>query len=47
MVEITATEQDTEKRRKRNEDSRRDLGENIKCMDISIIGEPEGKEREK
>ena len=47
MVEITATEQDTEKRRKRNEDSLRDLGENIKCMDISIIGEPEGKEREK
>ena len=47
MVEITATEQDTEKRRKRNEDSLRDLGENIKSMDISIIGEPEGKEREK
>ena len=46
MVEITATEQDTEKRRKRNEDSLRDLWENSKCMDISIIGDPEGKERE-
>ena len=45
MVEITATEQDIEKRRKRNEDSLRDLWDNIKCMNISIIGDPEEKEK--
>ena len=44
MVEITATEQDKEKRMKRNEDSIRDLWDNIKCTNILI---PEREEREK
>ena len=47
MVEITATEQNIEKRMKRNEDSLRDLWDNIKCTNIHIIGVPEGEEREK
>ena len=47
MVEITATEQNTDKRMKRNEDSLRDLWGNIKCTNICIIGVPEGGEREK
>ena len=40
MVEITATEQNIEKRLKRNEDSLRDLWENIKCTNIHIKGVP-------
>ena len=32
---------------KRNEDSLRDLWDNIKCTNIHIIGVPEGEEREK
>ena len=40
MVETTATEQNIEKRLKRNEDSLRDLLENIKCTNIHIIGVP-------
>ena len=47
MVEITATEQNIEKRMKRNEDSLRDLWDNIKCTSIHIIGVPEGEERER
>ena len=47
MVEITATEQNIEKRMKRNEDSLRDLWDNIKCTNICIIGVPEGEERER
>ena len=47
MVEITATEQNIEKRMKRNEDSLRDLWDNIKCTNIRIIGFPEGEEKEK
>ena len=47
MVEFTATEQNKEKRMKRNEDSLRDLWDNIKCTNIHIIGVPEGEEREK
>ena len=47
MVEITATEQNTEKRMKRNEDSLRDLWDNSKCTNIHIIGVPEEEEREK
>ena len=47
MVEITATEQNIEKRMKRNEDSLRDLWDNIICTNIYIIGVPEGEEREK
>ena len=47
MVEFTAVEQNKEKRMKRNEDSLRDLWDNIKCNNIHIIGVPEGEEREK
>ena len=47
MVEFTAAEKNKEKRMKRNEDSLRDLWDNIKCNSIRIIGVPEGKEREK
>ena len=46
MVEFTA-EQDKEKRMKRNEDSLRDLWDNIKRNNIHILGVPEGEEREK
>jgi len=47
MVIITAAEQNKEKRMKRNEDSLRDLLDNIKCTNIHIIGVSEGEEREK
>ena len=47
MVKFTAVEQTKEKRMKRNEDSLRDLWDNIKRNNICIIGVPEGKEREK
>ena len=47
MVEFNAAEQNEEKRMKRNEDSLRDLWDNIKCNNIHIIGVPEGEEREK
>ena len=45
MVEFTAAEQNKEKRMKRNEDSLRDLLDNIKRNNIHIIGVPEGEER--
>ena len=45
MVEFTAAEQNKEKRVKRNEDSLRDLWDNIKHNNIHIIGIPEGEER--
>ena len=47
MVEFTATKQNKGKRMKRNEDSLRDLWDNIKHNNISSIGVPEGEEREK
>ena len=47
MVEITAVKQNIEKRMKINEDSLRDLWDNIKCTNICITGVPEGEEREK
>ena len=47
MVEFTAAEQNKEKRMKRNEDSLRDLWDNIKQNNIRIIGVPEGEVREK
>ena len=47
MVEFTAVEQTKEKRMKRNEDSLRDLRDNIKRNNTRIIGVPEGEEREK
>ena len=46
MVEITAMEQNKEKRTKRNEDSIRDFWDNIKCINIRIIGVPEEEEKE-
>ena len=45
--EFTAAEQNKEKRMKRNEDSLRDIWDNIKCNNIRIIGVSEEKEREK
>ena len=47
MVEFTAAEQNKEKRMKRNEDSLRDLWDNIERNNICTIGVPEGEEREK
>ena len=47
MVAFTAEEQNKEKRMKRNEDTLRDLWDNIKHNNIRIIGAPEGEEREK
>ena len=47
MVEFTAVEQNKEKRMKRNEDSLRDIWDNIKHNNIHIIGVPEGKETDK
>ena len=44
MLEITATEQNIEKSMKRNEESLRDLWDNIKHTNIHIIGVPEGEE---
>ena len=44
-VEITAANQNIEKRMKRNEDILRDLWGNIKCSNICIIGVPEGEGR--
>ena len=44
MVEFTATEQNEEKRKKRNENSLRDLWDNIKRNNIRIIGVPERSE---
>ena len=46
-VEITATEQNIEKRMKRNKDSLRYLWENIKHTNLRIIRVPERGEREK
>ena len=45
MLEITAAEQNIEKRMKINEDSLRDLWDNIKHTNICIIWVPEGEER--
>jgi len=47
MVEISAAEQNIDKRMKKNKDSLRDLWDNIKHTNIHIIGVPEGEEREK
>ena len=46
MVETITSEQNIEKRKKRkNEDSLRDLWDNIKHTNIHIIGGSEGEER--
>ena len=48
MVEFTAVEQTKEKRMKRNEDSLRDLWDNINRNNIRIIGGPRRRrERER
>ena len=47
MVEFTAMEQNKEKRMKRNEDSLRDLWDNIKCTNVHIIGVAEEKRERK
>ena len=46
MVEITEVEENKEKL-KRNEDSLRDLWDNIKCTNIRITGVPEEEEKRK
>ena len=47
IVEITAAEQNKQKRMKRIEDSLRDLWDNIKCTYIQMIGVPEEEEKKK
>ena len=47
MVETTSEEQNKVKIMKRTEDSPRDLGDNIKCTKIRIIGVPEEEEKKK
>ena len=46
-MEVTATDQNKDKRMKRIEDSFRDFWDNIKCTKIQIIGFPEEEEKEK
>ena len=46
-MEFTALEQNKEKRMKKNEDSLRDLWDNIKHNNIRIIGVPEEEEKKK
>ena len=47
MVEINESERKKEKRIKRNEDSLRDLWDNVKCPNIQIIGVPEEEDKKK
>ena len=47
MVEITSEEHNKVKRRKRAEDSLRDLWDNIKCTNHQTIGVPEEEEKKK
>ena len=47
LVEITDAEQKRAKILKRNEESLRELWDNIKHTNIHIIGMPEGEERER
>ena len=46
-MEITTAEQNKEKRMKRIEDSLRELWDNIKCINIRIVGVPEEEEKKK
>ena len=46
-MEITTAEQNKEKRMKRIEDSLRDFWDNIKHINIQIIGVPEEEEKKK
>ena len=45
MVEITSEEENKVKRMKRTEDNLGDLGDNIKCTNIQIIGIPEEEKK--
>ena len=45
MVEISSEEQNKVKRMKRTEDRLRDLWDNVKCVNIRIIGVPEEEEK--
>ena len=45
MVEITSEEQNKVKRMERTEDSLRDLWDNIKCINIQIIGVAEEEKK--
>ena len=47
LEEIADAEQKREKRLKTNEESLRELWDNVKHINICIIGVPEGEEREK
>ena len=47
LEEMTDAEQKREKRLKTNEESLRELWDNVKHTNIRVIGEPEGEEREK
>ena len=47
MSEITTMEQNKEKRRKRNQDTYRDLWDNFKHTNIRIIGVPKEEDKEK
>ena len=47
LVEITDAEQKREKRLKRNEEGLREFQDNVKHINICIIGVPEGEQREK
>ena len=47
IVEITTAEQNKDKRMKRIEGSLRDFWDNIKCINIRIIGVPEEEEKRK
>ena len=47
MVEITSEEQNKVKRMKRTEDSLRDVWDNIKRINIWVIGVPEEEEKKK
>ena len=42
-MEITSEEENKVKRMKRTEDNLGDLGDNIKCTNIQIIGVPDEK----
>ena len=47
MVEINEAEWEKEKRIKRNEDILRDLWDNVKCLNIQIIGVLEEEDKKK
>ena len=47
MVEINEAERKKEKRMKRNGDNFRDFWDNVKCLNIQIIGVPEEEDKKK